>query len=140
MDLPTNICLDPTTVQQIRAEDIWGSLYTLLSLSTQVLRIISQLALVAHLSRDTGGSVLALLSICQPIVSNFFDREIWSKGRLRSMNHLASHSKTCVRSVYIAFVNNTTYQRISALEKLASTTYRQDVISGGLQSWIVKGE
>jgi len=140
VDLPVNKCLDPTTVQQIHADQIWGSLDTLLSLSTQILRIISQLAFVAHLSRDTGGSVLALLSICQPIVSNLFDRELWNKGRLCSMKHLPCHSKPYVRSVCIGYVNNPTYQRLSALEKLAWPTYRQDVISGGLQSWVVKGE
>ncbi|KAF8163821.1 P-loop containing nucleoside triphosphate hydrolase protein [Crassisporium funariophilum] len=79
----------------------------------------SQIALIAHLSRTTGGPFFALLCVTKPLFSAFFSRMLWDK-------------------VCFGYVDNQHHTRMKALEQLASDTYRQDIISSNLGEWIMK--
>ncbi|KAF8888411.1 P-loop containing nucleoside triphosphate hydrolase protein [Gymnopilus junonius] len=115
LDMPTS--QEAGSKQGVSAQQAWDALQNIFKFGTDLIRIASHILLIARISRWSGGPVYTLLCISQPLFSAFNRRDLWDK-------------------VCFGFVNNTFYLRMKSLEKLASGAFRQDIISGGLGSWI----
>ncbi|KIM46798.1 hypothetical protein M413DRAFT_440368 [Hebeloma cylindrosporum] len=117
IDLATS--QEATSEQKISASAAWEAIEEIVSFMTEVLTTGSQLALIVHLSRTTGGPTFAILCTSKPLISAAFNRTLWDK-------------------VCFGFVENLSHRRLKALEGFANGGYRQDIISGNLSDWIVK--
>ncbi|KAF8967246.1 P-loop containing nucleoside triphosphate hydrolase protein [Flammula alnicola] len=116
VDLPTS--QETGSKQEGSARQAWEALELIVTFLTNVLRAVSQLAFIAHLSRSmTGGPLFVLICLSHPLFSTYFTRALWDK-------------------VCFGYVSNPHYRRMKALEKLANGSFRQDIISGGLAEWI----
>ncbi|KAF8886866.1 P-loop containing nucleoside triphosphate hydrolase protein [Gymnopilus junonius] len=116
IDLTTS--KDARSKQEATARQAWDALEGLMRFGTDLLRTGSQLLLIAHISRSTGGPLFSLVCLAQPLLSGFLRLSIWDK-------------------VSFGFADDPHYQRMKALEKLTTEEFRQDVISGALAPWII---
>ncbi|KAF9035444.1 P-loop containing nucleoside triphosphate hydrolase protein [Panaeolus papilionaceus] len=90
----------------------------IISFFSSVLASISQILLIFHLSRTTGGPIFAILCILRPVVGLLGTKSMWDKA--------------CY-----GYVNNVDYVRMKSLTDFVGGTYRQDIISGNLGEWIM---
>lgn len=74
------LSLEVASTPEGSASDAWQSLEDIIRFLTELLTVFSQLALIVHLSRHTGGPIFALLCISKPITSAVFAKYIWDKG------------------------------------------------------------
>lgn len=81
--------LDPAKQSRVTASQAWDSFQGLLQFSSLVMTVISQFALVFHLSRrDSGGPLFALICMLRPIIATLMSKhDVWNRGeRLFSNN------------------------------------------------------
>ncbi|KXN87503.1 Multidrug resistance protein 3 [Leucoagaricus sp. SymC.cos] len=79
---------------------------------------LCQLTLIIHLSRRCGSPLFAILCIIKPLFSTLARPSLWDK-------------------ICIMKQNNKNYARMEALTTLTKKEYRQDVIGGDLQDFIL---
>jgi len=72
---------DPATKQDASAGEVWHSLETIMSFTTQMLRVVSQVAFLLNLSRTTGGPIFAFLAVLQPLVSTLSNQNFWNSSK-----------------------------------------------------------
>jgi len=72
--------IEVESAQEISAHDAWDALEEIVTFMTELLTTSSQLALIVHLSRTTGGPMFALLCIGKPLIDAAFARALWDKG------------------------------------------------------------
>ncbi|CAA7271172.1 unnamed protein product [Cyclocybe aegerita] len=116
-DLPTS--LEATSSSDISANDAWEAISNVISFFSELFKVASQLLLILHLSRTSGGLAFALLCVVKPVFS--------------AMTYTTWLDKVC-----FAYASNTDYRRMMSLESLASDNYHQDIISHNLGAWIIK--
>ncbi|KAF9440398.1 P-loop containing nucleoside triphosphate hydrolase protein, partial [Macrolepiota fuliginosa MF-IS2] len=119
--LKHNLAQSGNTVEQINvsADQAWDAFQQLLHFTRIALNILSQLALILHLSRrDSGRLLFTFLCILQPVLSTSIVKSLWSM-------------------ICIVKKNNEDYLRMEALSGLAQPDYHQDVISNNLQQFIL---
>lgn len=121
--------------------EAWSALEKIFSFVTELFRILSQLALIFHLSRATGGPLFAILCIVKPLVSASTYEALWTKRTSNDTPFLLPSTAThdISRIACFLYVNNEPYKRMKKLEALSGDTYRQDTIGNNLGGWIVKG-
>jgi len=71
---------DPATKQDASAGEVWHSLETTMSFTTQMLRVVSQVTFLLNLSRTTGGPIFAFLAILQPFLAILSHQNLWNKS------------------------------------------------------------
>ncbi|KAF8894755.1 P-loop containing nucleoside triphosphate hydrolase protein [Infundibulicybe gibba] len=113
-DGPTN--LSRTSVS---ARGTFDALIEVVRFLTEILTTFSQLILIFHSSRMSGGRTFALLCVAKPTFYALTRRNLWSRP-------------------FVMGTTNTFYHRMRALASLADPTYKQDVISGDLGEYVVK--
>ncbi|PPQ71993.1 hypothetical protein CVT24_008263 [Panaeolus cyanescens] len=116
VDLPTS--KDKSSESEATPDNAWYSLNDIISFFSSILSALSQIALIFHLSRSTGGPLFAILCILRPVVSLLGTRTIWDKAAY-------------------GYVDNKDYTRMKSLTEFAGGSYRQDIISGNLGEWIM---
>ncbi|KAJ3513132.1 hypothetical protein NLJ89_g3120 [Agrocybe chaxingu] len=116
-DLPTS--QEASSSSDISAFQAWRAFADVISFFTEMFKTASQLALIVHLSRESGGPLFALLCIIKPIFSAMTFRAWWDK-------------------VCFGFASNEDYRRMMSLENLANGGFRQDIISHNLGAWIIQ--
>ncbi|KAF8077616.1 P-loop containing nucleoside triphosphate hydrolase protein [Lyophyllum atratum] len=118
MDLST--AADPDSQARVStAHDAWTAFESIISFNGQILTSASQLALIIHASRSTGGPIFALLCMAKPFMRAYFSESIWSR-------------------MFVVNKNNTDYQRMDSLVALTGDQYRQDFITGNLGGYIIE--
>ncbi|CAA7271192.1 unnamed protein product [Cyclocybe aegerita] len=115
-DLPTSQKI--SSKQPVTAAQVWEALDSIIRFLMQVLRVGTQLALIARLFNSSAGPLFSLLSIAEPLFMTFYSEEIWTK-------------------IFFAYVDNKHYERMQTLHKFTSSEFRQDIVSGSLAPWIL---
>ncbi|KAF9525800.1 P-loop containing nucleoside triphosphate hydrolase protein [Crepidotus variabilis] len=116
MDIPTS--QNANKEQPVSSDEAWCSVKRISSFSTEMFRVVSQLALMYKLSHTTGSPLFALLCITKPMVSSLSQTSLWRKR-------------------FVAYVNNEPYKRMKALEEFTDGSFQQDVVSYGLRDWVI---
>ncbi|KAG5735006.1 Lipid A export ATP-binding/permease protein MsbA, partial [Termitomyces sp. T112] len=116
MDLST--AQDPKTEVHISSHDAWDAFETIISFFGEILTFLSQLTLIVHASRFSGGSVFALFCVARPLLKLLFAEDVWSK-------------------MWVVNLKHKDYERMGALSDLTTDIYRQDFITGNLKDHIL---
>ncbi|KAJ3508569.1 hypothetical protein NLJ89_g5683 [Agrocybe chaxingu] len=110
---------EATSSSDISANDAWGAISKVISFFTELFKIASQLLLILHLSRTSGGLTFVLICVVKPVFS--------------AMTYTTWLDKVC-----FAYASNTDFRRMMSLGTLAKDSYRQGVVSHNLGAWIIK--
>ncbi|KAF9445375.1 P-loop containing nucleoside triphosphate hydrolase protein [Macrolepiota fuliginosa MF-IS2] len=102
----------------VTSHQAWSAFDEILRFVGWIVDALSQFTLIIHLARRNGGPFFALLCIIKPIVSTISRQSLWDK-------------------ICIVKQTNEQYIRMEALTALTGKQYRQDVISGDLQDYIM---
>ncbi|KAF9458587.1 P-loop containing nucleoside triphosphate hydrolase protein [Collybia nuda] len=117
MDLSAS--LDPSTTARVSSHDGWQAFESIVLFCAEFLTSASQLSLIIHASRTSGGPFFAVLCVAKPLISVWSGQEIWSQACVMNTNDLR-------------------YNRMRALESFSSNHYKEDHISANLGSYILK--
>lgn len=99
----------------------------------------SQLVVVFQMSKSTGGPLFTILCLAKPLASTMYGRTLWDKGTLfLSVCHHFKYIKPY--TVSLAVVTNAFHIRMKALETFMADKFRQDVINGNLEQYILSGK
>ncbi|KNZ75400.1 Lipid A export ATP-binding/permease protein MsbA [Termitomyces sp. J132] len=109
---------DPKTEVHISSHDAWDAFETIISFFGEILTFLSQLTLIVHASRFSGGSVFALFCVARPLLKLLFAEDVWSK-------------------MWVVNLKHKDYERMGALSDLTTDIYRQDFITGNLKDHIL---
>ncbi|KAJ3508580.1 hypothetical protein NLJ89_g5679 [Agrocybe chaxingu] len=115
-DLPTSQKI--SSRQSVTAAQTWEAFDHIMSFLIQLLRVGSQLALIARLFKSSSGPLLGLCCIAEPLFLDIYSEDIWNR-------------------LFFAYVDNGHYERMQSLKKFTSSQYRQDIVSAGLTPWII---
>jgi hypothetical protein len=74
--------MDPTNKGRVSSYDAWSAFETVVEFFANILTSISQLTVIMHASRATGGPLFALLCIAKPLLRTFHFQSIWGQGTL----------------------------------------------------------
>ncbi|KAG6826168.1 hypothetical protein H0H92_000907 [Tricholoma furcatifolium] len=107
---------DPDSQMNINPSDAWEAFEAIVSFMGELLTSASQLTLIVHASRSSGGPLFALLCVAKPLIKVIFSEDVWSKMNL----------------------NHKDYQRMEALSELTADRYREDYITGNLGQHILE--
>jgi hypothetical protein len=72
---------EPGSKKQTTSREIWEAVDSMIRFFTQLLKTMSQLALIVHISRSAGGPLFALMCIVRPLFSALFTRALWDKSK-----------------------------------------------------------
>lgn len=111
---------DATSKIDVEGEDAWDAFCGALSYLTNLLTTCSQIIVISSQARVSGDPFFVLVCILKPIYASLTFRALWQK-------------------VCYAYVNNLDYLRMCAMKSFSNDDYKQDVLSGDLGGWIIKG-
>ncbi|KAG6911417.1 hypothetical protein DXG01_016514 [Tephrocybe rancida] len=110
---------DPDSQMHISPTDAWIAFDAIVAFFGEILTSASQLTLIIHVSRTSGGPVFAFLCVARPLLKVLFTEDVWSK-------------------MWVVNLHHKDYQRMQSLAVLTGDMYRQDYITGNLTSHIME--
>lgn len=109
-----------------------------MSFLTEIMATASQLALIYHVSRATGGPLFTLLCVAKPFVSTIFQRSLWDKGNISRLFDRVE--QLTLELVSLVILTNPFQLRMKALENFMGDSHRPDIITGNLENYVLNGK